>query len=53
MRNDDIREEIDTLNEVVEPEEDDFLEETNNYIVGIDLAPGESFTQEIWVPIPQ
>ena len=43
-RSDDICQVIDTTNEVAEPEGDDFLEEKNYYIIGIDLAQGESQT---------
>ena len=41
----------DALNEVYEPEEDDVLEE-NKYIIGFDLAQGESLSETIWIPIP-
>ena len=53
MRNDDIYEGIDTLDEIYEPEEDEFLEEEKCCIVGIDLAQGESQTSIGWVPMPR
>ena len=42
---------MDALNEVYEPEEDDVLEE-NKYIIGFDLASGNSMSETIWIPIP-
>lgn len=42
---------MDALNEVYEPEEDDVLEE-NKYIIGFDLASGDSMSETIWIPIP-
>ena len=41
----------DALNEVYEPEEDDVLEE-NKYIIGFDLAQGNSMSETIWIPTP-